>query len=302
MRRQQIVDLVKDLAHPEFRSAIDGAGKIAPEVAQHHFPIHLTGRYRIQPVFEIGSEVIFHVAVEIAFQKGRHQPALVFRHEAFTVQHHIIAILQHGQDRGVGGRAANAQFFQLLDQGGFRIARWRLREMLLGPDLFIAQTLAFGDLGQSAIPVIDLGVVAAFFVQLQKAGKIHHRARGAQVGGTVLGGYVDGSARQTGRFHLRGHGPLPNQVIQALLFIVQIGRHGGRQTGKICRPDGFMGFLGILRLGAVDPGFTRHIVGPEFSSNYLTASSDRLVRHLHAIGPHVCDQADSFAANIETFI
>jgi hypothetical protein len=42
----------------------------------------------------------------------------------------IFAVLQYLNDRGIGGRATNAEFFQTLDQRGLRKARRRLGKML----------------------------------------------------------------------------------------------------------------------------------------------------------------------------
>ena len=175
--------------------------------------------------------------------------------------------------------------------------------MLFGADLFVAQGLALGDFRQAAFIIIaGLFLVLALFIQLQKAGEIHHRARGAQVGRAVMGGNLDRGARQTGRFHLRGHGPLPDQVVQALLFIIEINRHIPRQAGKIRRPDGFMRFLGVFRLAAIDAGLPGHIVGTEFLADHTAAAGYSLVRHLYAVGPHIGDQTDRLAADIKTFI
>ncbi len=299
---EQIVDLVQNLAHTQFSRAVHGGGEILPEIPQHHLPIHIAGGNRVQAAFQIGGKVVFHITMEITFQKGRDQAALVFREEAFAVQNHIIAVLQNSQDGGVGGRPANAQFLELLDQGGFGITGWRLGEMLFGPDLFVCEAFALGNLGQAAVFVAILLFVAAFFVQFQKAGEIHHRPRGPQIGGAILGGDFNGRPRQTGGFHLRGRGPLPDQIVKTLLLGIEIDRHIPGQAGKIRRPDRFMGFLGILGLAAVGARLSRHVFRAEFLSDDVAGGGDRLGRHLHAVGPHIGDHTHRFAIDVETLV
>ncbi len=71
---------------------------------------------------------------EIVAEERRHQPPLVFGDQAVLVLADIVTILNRCQDRGIGRRAADAQFFHALDQGRFGIARRWLREMLLRRD------------------------------------------------------------------------------------------------------------------------------------------------------------------------
>src|SRR3546814_13911836 len=62
----------------------------------------------------------------------RQQPARFLGEEAVLLDSHIGAVLQDLDDRGIGRRAADPQFFQPLDEARLRTARRRLGEMLLG--------------------------------------------------------------------------------------------------------------------------------------------------------------------------
>jgi hypothetical protein len=55
------------------------------------------------------------------------------------------------------------ELFQLLDQGGFGVARGRLGEVLVGGDVAGLGGGALGDLRQAAVLLVAL-VVAAFLV------------------------------------------------------------------------------------------------------------------------------------------
>ena len=100
----------------------------------------------------------FHQEHADAFaEHGGREAALVFGD--------VFALDDGGNDRGVGGRAADALFFQLFYQRGVVVTRRRLGEMLVGTDLLEAQRLAFGHLRQrAALALIVLFVVFAIGV------------------------------------------------------------------------------------------------------------------------------------------
>ena len=114
---------------------IDRADEIAPEIACS------TSRQAIS-LLEMRSSCSSRPAVKSystylakeAFQERDDDAAAVLRVEPPLVEPHIFAVLEHLQDRGIGRRPADAEFFHPLDQRGFRIARRRLGEMLVGRD------------------------------------------------------------------------------------------------------------------------------------------------------------------------
>ena len=59
--------------------------------------------------------------------------------EPLLVDADVVALLQHGQRRGVGRGPADAELLHALDQRRFGKARRRLREVLLGLDLFVLE-------------------------------------------------------------------------------------------------------------------------------------------------------------------
>ena len=148
VRRQNLLQLVDDVADLQILGFAHGGREIRPEIAQQLLPVQLAVGDFVQLLFQVGREVIGDIAVEEAVEEGGDQPALVFGHEALAVHLHIGAVAQGGDDRGIGRGPADAQLFQLLDQAGFGIARRRLGEMLRRIDAFDIGLVAGGDLGQ----------------------------------------------------------------------------------------------------------------------------------------------------------
>ena len=63
---------------------------------------------------------IADIAFEEAFEERGHQPPALLGEEAVLLDADIVAVLQHLHDRGVGRRAADAEFLHPLDQRSLR--------------------------------------------------------------------------------------------------------------------------------------------------------------------------------------
>src|SRR3546814_3601897 len=79
------------------------------------------------------------------------QAAAVFRHEAPPIEAHVVAVLQHLQDGGVGGRPPDAELFHLLHQAGLAVARRRLGEVLLRQHGAAGDRIALRQLRQAPV-------------------------------------------------------------------------------------------------------------------------------------------------------
>jgi len=201
----------------------DGRSEGLPEFAQQLAPVHLAARDIVELFLEMGSEIVFDVAREIAFEEGRDDAAAVFGNEALAVDAHVIALLQHVDDAGIGRGPADAEFFESLHQAGFRITRRRFGEMLLGQHLAAVQRLVLGDIGQQRVAVVVLALlVLAFVVERQEAVELDDRAGGAQLHGVVAAGDIDRYLIEHGAFHLARHGALPDQLVDAELLAVEL--------------------------------------------------------------------------------
>ena len=144
------------------------------------------------------------------------QASAVFRNEASLIQLHVVSILQHGQDRGVGGRPADPQFFHLLDQARLGIARRRLGEMLARVHFLAPERVALAHRRQHPVILFfrrPLGLIVGIFpIQLQEPVKGDDRPVRPKLQPLSVGN-IDAHLIQFGRLHLRCHSPLPDQLV-----------------------------------------------------------------------------------------
>ena len=163
VRPEHIVEHVEHFGNANILDVIDHADEVVPEILQDLLPRHFVVRDAIELLLEIGGEVVFDIAREEVFQKRDDDATLVFAVEPLLFQFDVTAILEHLQDRGVGGGSADAEFLHALDQRRFREARRRLGEMLGDAEVLALQRFAFAHGGKATAVVVFL-IVAAFLV------------------------------------------------------------------------------------------------------------------------------------------
>src|SRR5690606_3788421 len=206
---------------------------------------------------------------------------------------HVLAVQQGLDDRGVGGRAADAVLLQRLDQRRFGEARRRLGEVLVGVDAIERHALARLHRRQLAALVLVLLApgVLAFLVDREEAGIDHGGAGGAE---RVLaaGGQVHGHGVERGRHHLRGDRALPDQFVQAALVVGEEARDLRRRAQRRGRAHRFVRFLRVLRLGGVEVRLVRQRLRAEVARDHVADLGQRLARQVDRVGTHVADQAD----------
>ncbi len=154
-RAERVVEGVEHLGDAQLADLAHGGLEVLPEVAQQLLVVEVAGRDLVELLFQGGGEIVLHVAAEELLEEGGDQAALVVRDEPVLVHVDVGAVAQHGQDRGVGGGAADAELLHLLDQAGFRIARRRLGEVLVGLGLQHLGRGAFRD-GRQAAGVVGV--------------------------------------------------------------------------------------------------------------------------------------------------
>ena len=180
MGAEDTVQRIQNVGHPQLLGVVDLGDESGPEFPQNQLPFDLAIGDVVEPVLEFGGEIIFHIALEETFQEGGDQASAILRVEPLLVEPHIVALLQHREDAGVGRGPADAEFLEPLDQGRLGEARRRLGEMLVGPDLAAVQGVVGGEGGQHAVAIVVPGaVVAAFAIEPEKAVEGDARARGA---------------------------------------------------------------------------------------------------------------------------
>ena len=302
MRPQFLVQGFQNLGDPQGLGVIHRRREFAPELVQHAAPFDTAAGNIIQLVFQVGGEIVLDVAVEEIFQEGGDHPAAVLGHKTAVLEAHIVPFLQHGNDRGIGGRPADTQFLQLFHQAGFGITGRRLGEVLAVAHRLAVHGLVFRHLGQQALGVVVRGIVAVFAIDGQKAGELDHRAGGAEPDGGVRRDDIDPHLVQQGAFHLAGDGAPPDQLVQLQLLAVEMARHVGRPAEDIGGTDRLMGFLGVFRLGLVNAGTGRQIPLAVVLLDQGAGGADGLGGHLYAIGSHIGDQTHSLAADIDALV
>jgi hypothetical protein len=95
-------------------------------------PLLLAAGDLVELVLQPRGEVVVHVLREVLGEEGVDDAADVRGHEAPAVHLHVLAVLQRGDDAGVGGGPSDAVLLQGLDQARLGVARRRLGEVLLG--------------------------------------------------------------------------------------------------------------------------------------------------------------------------
>ena len=119
MRAEFLIERVDDVGNLEILGLGDGGGEIGPERPHHRTPIGIAARDVVELFLKPGGEAGIDVFLEKTHQEGGDQTTAVFRDKAALVDFDVVAVLQHRDDRGIGGRPADAEFFHLLDQRGF---------------------------------------------------------------------------------------------------------------------------------------------------------------------------------------
>ena len=220
VRAQHFVQRVEHLGDAQIADVGDGAVEVFPEVAHQLLPIEFAGGDFVELLFEVGGEIVFDIFAEEVFQERGDETAAVIRDEAVLVHLHVIAFAQLLEDRRVGRRPADAELFQFLDEAGFRIARRRLGEMLIGFHVIDVDGFALLQLRQAAVFFVFL-VVAAFLIEFQEAVEENDLAGGAQFDLAGRLGEIDAGALDRGRFHLRRDRALPDEIVKPRLIAIE---------------------------------------------------------------------------------
>ncbi len=290
IRPERLVEGVEHMGDAQVLGLADGGFELLPELGEEDLPVQLAIGNDVELFLQIGGEVVFDIAPEEILQEGRDQAPLVFWIEALLIDADIVAVLQRGDDRGIGRGSANAELFQPLDQACFGKARRRLGEMLAGSSIQQVGMLAPGQFRQALFIILIGRLVAALGVEADKAIEDQHLAGGAQAGAAILGDKVDRGALELGWLHLARRGAAPDQGIE--LPLVGIGGlevlRGEREIG---RADGLVSFLGVLGLGRIAPRFFRQVLRAIGAGDLVAGGAIGFLGHVHAIGPHIGDAA-----------
>jgi hypothetical protein len=216
----------------------------------------------------------------------------------------ISAALQHFDDGGVGGGAANAQLFELLDQTGFGVARRRLGEMLGGMTTPFSRAILSPSVtgGRRTSSFIGGQIVGILEIDFQEAVKQQDGTGGAQGG---LAAFVGRHQCWLGRTRpipsgWRGCASRSSHTGEA-----RRGRGTGRRPpacGAVGGADGLVRFLRVLGFGLILARGIGQVFSAPCVADQPRACSIASATASHAVGTHIGNQTDSFATKADTFI
>ena len=230
---------------------------------------HTRGKAVVEQIAEAGLKTI---GDDLAHFLGVKTPIL---------QAHIAAVLDGGDNRGIGRGPADAALFQFADQLRLAVARRRRGEVLGGKQFQQSQRIAPGQVGQHRV------------VALASRWRLHPRvaveAHNAPAGDEFVGAGGDRNARREvlGRGHLAGDKLPPDQLIQALGVALH-GVESGRQHVDIRGANGFVGLLGVLP-GAVARRFFGQVARREMLRDVLPTGAERLFAEVGRVRAHIGD-------------
>ena len=106
--------------------------EVRVEGIEHLLPRHIPLGHRIEALLHLRRKGVIQEVIEIFHEPIGDHFADFLGVEAALIELHVAPILDRGNDRRVGGGAANAPLFELLHQRRFAVARRGLGEVLLG--------------------------------------------------------------------------------------------------------------------------------------------------------------------------
>ena len=115
--------------------------KLFVEIGEGVGPLLLTVFDFVEFFFQASGVGHVENIAEVFHQKIGHDQSDFRRRKLPAQLGDVLALLNRGQDGGVGGRTADAAFFQFLHQRRFVVARRRLGEVLLRVDFAQRQFL-----------------------------------------------------------------------------------------------------------------------------------------------------------------
>ena len=163
---------------------------------------------------------------------------------------HVLPLLNCGQNRSVGGRAADAAFFEFFHQRRFVVTRRRLGEVLLRLQFLERELLSGFERGQLVLQFLVLFVFAflRLLVNSQEAVELDDRSGHAEPENfiAVLGVDVHRGLIEDRRIDLRSDEALPDQLVNLELIFFQILLELVGMAHRRRRTDRFVRSLRIL--------------------------------------------------------
>ncbi len=256
--------------------------------------IHLAAADRVELVLHLGRELVVDQLGQMGFEQlrnGERGPS-GHQHVAAAELEHVLAGEDRVDDRRVGARPADAHLLQRPGQRGFAVAIRRLRRVALRLQRRAPQRLAQRNRRQHrlAIGQIGLGIVRAFDVRPEIAGKLDRLADGLERRPVDLD--ADGDAVSAGVGHLAGDRPLPDQVVELELVGTEASAERFREVEIVAGgPNRLVGLLRVLHLRLIHARRRRQVFVAVLRSDQTPGRLDRHRGQRGRVGSHVRDVA-----------
>nr|CRL79195.1 hypothetical protein CPGR_05191 [Mycolicibacterium malmesburyense] len=243
-------------------------------------------------------EPVVDEATEMLFEQPDHGERHPRRHQRAAALHDVAAVLDRLDDRGVRRRPADAEVLERLDQRRLGVAGGRGRVVPVGGELLGVHALALLQVRQPALGVVCLAaglLVDALDVGLQKAGEGDRAAAGVEhdlLARTRGPGDPQRQRRAARIGHLRGHGALPDQLVEPELVGVELAvQLAGGLEHVAGGPDGLVRLLGVLHLAGVLPRRRMQILLAVELAGLVTGGINSAGRQSGRVGAHIGDVA-----------
>ena len=285
------------------------------EAPQPGDPVLLAGGDPVEVALHGGGEVVVDELGEVLLQQpgdGEGEPG---GHQGLAAVVDVAAVGDGGHGGRVRRGAADLALLKGLDQGGLGVARRRRGLVAGGLGVQGGQLLAGDHRGQAhvlgvlgggaGVVLVALGV-APLLVGGQEAaegddgarrrqtGRGEGRAGVARLAGHGCQRHLDGhrGGRADGVGHLGGHGPLPDELVEAELGSGELTGDLGRGAEVVAGgADRLVGLLGALGLGGVDAGALGDVLGPVELGHLRAGRGHGLTGQDRGVGAHVGDEA-----------
>ncbi len=285
-------------AHLELQGpAAPGAGLLGhlgelPQKGLVELPDHLGPGdapllHLVQPLLHPGGELVGHHLGEPFPQVGGDLAAQGGGEKGPPFSGHVPPLFQGLEGRGVGGRAADPQLLHGLHQAGVGVAGRGLGEAPLLQDLLKPGGNPLGHRGDGGLLLL-LGVPPPGPEVPLKA---QHRARGAEGVAALEVGQGDRRLLVEGVPHLARQEAAPDELVEAVLLLGQVGADAFRGPFGVGGADGLVGVLDPFPAVLIGPRGLRQVLRAEGLPDHLPGRRHRLGGHPHRVRAHVGDEA-----------
>ncbi len=192
-------------------------------------------------VHDVGEIFHQHIRDAVSDFGGLHVLALFF---------HILALVEHGDDRCVGGRTADALVLHRLDEGRVRVTNGRLGELLLGFEAEAVEKVSFLNGREKSFSALFVALGGlAVLPDCRITRKLERLAARLQSIVAVCDLHLHGVVQ---RFrHLRCNKTLVDEFVDVVVLVVEQFFHRLGRTGKIDGTDRLVRVLRALLGGVV---------------------------------------------------